>query len=396
MSLTDTPRALRLHIGIFGKRNSGKSTLINAITGQETSLVSDVAGTTTDPVYKTMEVHGLGPCVFIDTPGFDDKGELGTMRVERTKEAMEKTNIALVICTSTDLEQEEYWIRELKKKNTPYIIVINKGDILTDIDIIRGMIEEQFKESPVVVSGKEKQGMEELIEAIIRKLPEDYDTISILGDLVQEDDVVLLVMPQDIQAPKGRLILPQVQTIRELLDKKCIVISCTTDKLEKALASLLQPPKIIITDSQVFKIVYDKKPEESLLTSFSVLFAGYKGDIEYYKKSAEAISSLTKDSKVLIAEACTHAPLTEDIGRVKIPALLRKRVGVELVVDIVSGKDFPKDLTPYHMVIQCGACMFNRKYVLSRIAQAKAQEIPMSNYGVVIAYLSGILDKISI
>lgn len=396
MSLTDTPRALRLHIGIFGKRNSGKSTLINAITGQETSLVSDVAGTTTDPVYKTMEVHGLGPCVFIDTPGFDDKGELGTMRVERTKEAMEKTNIALVICTSTDLEQEEYWIRELKKKNTPYIIVINKGDILTDIDIIRGMIEEQFKESPVVVSGKEKQGMEELIEAIIRKLPEDYDTISILGDLVQEDDVVLLVMPQDIQAPKGRLILPQVQTIRELLDKKCIVISCTTDKLEKALASLLQPPKIIITDSQVFKIVYDKKPEESLLTSFSVLFAGYKGDIEYYKKSAEAISSLTKDSKVLIAEACTHAPLTEDIGRVKIPALLRKRVGEELVVDIVSGKDFPKDLAPYHMVIQCGACMFNRKYVLSRIAQAKAQEIPMSNYGVVIAYLSGILDKISI
>lgn len=396
MSLTDTPRALRLHIGIFGKRNSGKSTLINAITGQETSLVSDVAGTTTDPVYKTMEVHGLGPCVFIDTPGFDDKGELGTMRVERTKEAMEKTNIALVVCTSTDLEQEEYWIRELKKKNTPYIIVINKGDILTDIDIIRGMIEEQFKESPVVVSGKERQGMEELIEAIIRKLPEDYDTISILGDLVQEDDVVLLVMPQDIQAPKGRLILPQVQTIRELLDKKCIVISCTTDKLEKALASLLQPPKIIITDSQVFKIVYDKKPEESLLTSFSVLFAGYKGDIEYYKKSAEAISSLTKDSKVLIAEACTHAPLTEDIGRVKIPALLRKRVGEELVVDIVSGKDFPKDLTSYHMVIQCGACMFNRKYVLSRIAQAKAQEIPMSNYGVVIAYLSGILDKISI
>ena len=396
MSLIDTPRALRLHIGIFGKRNSGKSTLINAITGQETSLVSDVAGTTTDPVYKTMEVHGLGPCVFIDTPGFDDKGELGTMRLERTKEAMEKTNIALVVCTSADLEQEEYWIQELKKQNTPYVIVINKGDILTDIDTICGVIEERLKESPVVVSGKQRQGMEELMEAIIRKLPEDYDTISILGDLVYEEDVVLLVMPQDIQAPKGRLILPQVQTIRELLDKKCIVISCTTDKLEKALTSLLQPPKIIITDSQVFKAVYDKKPEESLLTSFSVLFAGYKGDIEYYKKGAEVISTLTKDSKVLIAEACTHAPLTEDIGRVKIPALLRKKVGEELGIDIVSGKDFPKDLTPYHMVIQCGACMFNRKYVLSRIAQAKEQGIPMSNYGVVIAYLSGILDKISI
>ena len=226
-------------------------------------------------------------------------------------------------------------------------------------------------------------------------MPDDYGEETITGALVEEGDLVLLVMPQDIQVPKGRLILPQVQTIRDLLDHKCLVMSCTTDKLGDTLAALARPPKLIITDSQVFRTVYDKKPQESLLTSFSVLFAEYKGDFAYYKESAAAISSLTEESKVLIAECCTHAPLKEDIGREKLPNMLRKRIGAGLTVDIVSGTDFPKDLSNYDLIIQCGACMFNKKYVMTRIERAKEQKVPMSNYGVAIAYLSGILDKIS-
>ena len=232
-------------------------------------------------------------------------------------------------------------------------------------------------------------------EELIRLVPDDYGEETITGALVEEGDLVLLVMPQDIQAPKGRLILPQVQTIRDLLDYKCLVMSCTTDKLEDTLVALARPPKLIITDSQVFRTVYDKKPQESLLTSFSVLFAEYKGDFAYYKESTAAISSLTEESKVLIAECCTHAPLKEDIGREKIPDMLRKRIGAGLTVDIVSGTDFPKDLSNYDLIIQCGACMFNKKYVMTRIERAKEQKVPMSNYGVAIAYLSGILDKIS-
>lgn len=399
MSLTNTPRSSQLHIGIFGKRNSGKSTLINGITGHTTALVSSAPGTTTDPVYKTMEIHGLGPCVLIDTAGFDDVGELGQMRVEKTKEAMLKTDIALIVCTSSDIEEELHWASLLKAQKTPYIMILNKVDLLNDIEDIKTIAKEIQKQSgePVcIVSGKEKSGIKELIHAITRKLPEDYDAVSILGDMVGEGDVVLLVMPQDIQAPKGRLILPQVQTIRELLDKKSIVISCTADKLEKSLKALSHPPKLIITDSQVFRAVFEKKPKESMLTSFSVLFAGYKGDIEYYKESAKAVALLRPDSKVLIAEACTHAPLSEDIGRVKLPAMLRKKIGEDLTIDIVSGSDFPKDLTEYDLIIQCGACMFNRKYVINRIEQAKLQKVPMTNYGVVIAYLSDILDKINI
>lgn len=395
MSLNETPRSERLHIGIFGKRNSGKSTLINAITGHETALVSDVAGTTTDPVYKTMEIHGLGPCVLIDTAGFDDIGDLGAKRVEKTKEALQKTDIAIVVCTSPDLEDEFHWMNRLKKQNVPYIVAINKADMIENIDEIVEKIENTTKETPIIISAKDKLGMDSLIPSLMRKLPEDYDGIRIVSDLVNEEDVVLLVMPQDIQAPKGRLILPQVQTLRELLDRKCIVLSCTTDKLDNALNSLKEAPKLIITDSQVFKTVYDKKPEKSMLTSFSVLFANYKGDIEYFRKSATVIDTLTKDSKVLIAEACTHAPLQEDIGREKLPKMLRKKIGEELTIDIKSGHEFPKDLRQYDLIIQCGACMFNRKYVLNRVELAKEQGVAMSNYGVVIAYLSGILDKIN-
>ena len=246
----------------------------------------------------------------------------------------------------------------------------------------------------MLISAKEKIGIELIRQAILEKLPSDFGQQSITGELVTENDLVLLVMPQDIQAPKGRLILPQVQTIRELLDKKCLVMTCTTDKFSATLQALARPPKLIITDSQVFKAIYEQKPKESELTSFSVLFAGYKGDIHYYVESAAVIERLTESSRVLIAEACTHAPLSEDIGRVKLPRLLRKRIGENLQIDMVAGTDFPQDLTPYSLVIHCGACMFNRKYVLSRIERAREQHIPMTNYGVAIAFLNGILDQI--
>ncbi len=396
MSLTDTPRANRLHIGIFGKRNSGKSSLINALTRQETALVSDVAGTTADPVYKSMEIYGIGPCVFIDTAGFDDVGELGHMRVEKTKKVIDKTDIALVVFSSEDIAEEIRWTDTLQEHKIPVIAVVNKADILANAAEIAAKVRKTAKLSPIVVSAKAKTGIEKIREELIRQLPEDYEAKSITGGLADNGDLILLVMPQDIQAPKGRLILPQVQTLRELLDKKCVVLSATTDKLDEALACLKKPPKLIITDSQVFKTVYEKKPKESRLTSFSVLFANYKGDLPYYVESANAISRLTERSRVLIAEACTHAPLAEDIGREKLPRMLRKKAGEALTVDVVSGSDFPEDLSPYDLVIQCGACMFNRKYVLSRVERARAQGVPMSNYGVVIAYLSGILDKIDL
>ena len=403
MNLVHTPNANRLHIALFGKRNSGKSSLINALTGQDTALVSDTPGTTTDPVQNAMEIHGIGPCLFIDTPGFDDEGELGNRRIERTWKAVEKTDIALLLCAGggsaeetgePDFTEELHWLEQLKAKNIPTILLINKADIRKNTASLAIRIKETFGSQPIPVSAKEKTGVELIRQAILEKLPEDFDQQSITGSLVTEGDLVLLVMPQDIQAPKGRLILPQVQTIRELLDKKCLIMSCTTDKLRETLQALSRPPKLIITDSQVFKTVYEQKPEESKLTSFSVLFAGYKGDIRYYVKSASAIGSLTESSRVLIAEACTHAPLSEDIGRVKLPHLLRKRIGEKLSIDIVTGTDFPQDLTPYSLVIHCGACMFNRKYVLSRIERARLQNVPMTNYGVAIAFLNGILNQI--
>lgn len=400
MSLSDTPNANRLHITLFGKRNSGKSSLINALTGQEVALVSDSPGTTTDPVSKAMEIQGIGPCLFIDTPGFDDEGKLGKMRIEKTKKAIEKTDIAIMICggDATDeepeLKEELYWYEQLKKRNIPIILLINKMDIRKTTESLAKHIRELLGNNPILVSTKEWTGIEQIRLAILEKLPTTFEEQSITGKLVTENDLVLLVMPQDTQAPKGRLILPQVQTIRELLDKKCLIATCTTDKLPETLKVFARPPKLIITDSQVFKTVYEQKPEKSKLTSFSILFAGYKGDIHFYIESAAAIESLTESSRVLIAEACTHAPLSEDIGRVKLPRLLRKRIGEKLSIDMVSGTDFPEDLTPYSLVIHCGACMFNRKYVLNRIERAREQKIPMTNYGVAIAFLNGILEHI--
>lgn len=395
MSLNNTPSANRLHVALFGRRNSGKSSLINALTGQDTALVSDIPGTTTDTVSKAMEIQGIGPCLFIDTPGFDDEGELGEMRIIRTLKAIEQTDIALLLCEDEAHEEEKKWMKQLEEKNILVILLLNKADIRKDIASTLLRIEKDCGQKPLVISAKERTGIKKIHQAILEKLPADFGQQTITGNLVKEGDLVLLVMPQDIQAPKGRLILPQVQTMRELLDKKCLVMSCTTDQIASTLQALSRPPKLIITDSQVFHTVYEQKPADSLLTSFSVLMAGYKGDIHYYIEGASAIDCLTPQSRVLIAEACTHAPATEDIGRVKLPRMLRKKIGEELQIDIVAGTDFPEDLTPYHLIIHCGACMFNRKYVLNRIDNARKQQIPMTNYGVAIAHLNGILDKIA-
>lgn len=420
MSLQETPRANRVHIAVFGLRNSGKSSLINALTGQNIAIVSDVPGTTTDPVYKSMEIHGIGPCVFIDTAGFDDTGGIGKLRIEQTQRVVDKTDIAILVFDGSNFlkrnknpgkkelqpgkaenllsNQELHWLKALKKKRIPVIGVLNKIDLYQDNNAndIADAIEKACSIPVVPVCTLTRRGLDSLREQLTRSLPEDFESESITGSLAREGDVVLLVMPQDIQAPKGRLILPQVQVIRELLDKKCIVQCVTTDKLEEGLSALADPPKLIITDSQAFKIVYDKKPKESMLTSFSVLLAGYKGDLKYFAESARAIENLTENSRVLIAEACTHAPLEEDIGRVKIPAMLRKKAGQGLKIDVVAGADFPENLTGYDLIIHCGSCMFNKKHVLSRVEKARAAKVPMTNYGVVIAYLSGILDKISL
>lgn len=396
MSFNETPNAVRLHIGIFGKRNSGKSTLLNTITGQKISTVSPIAGTTTDPVIKAMELHGLGPVVFYDTAGFDDEGELGALRVEKTKEITQKTDMAILVFRDPDISWEMEWYDALKEKKIPVLCIWNKDNRdRAQVEKSLQQIKHKIGNDVLVLDAARDQITETIRQALIRLLPCELTQETITGHLVSPHDLVLLVMPQDIQAPKGRLILPQVQTIRDLLDHKCIVQSCTSDTLDAALSTLAKPPKLIITDSQVFPLVYEKKPKESLLTSFSVLFAKYKGDIQYFIESAKAIDTLHSNSRVLIAEACTHAPLTEDIGRVKIPAMLKKRYGDGLQIEIVSGTDFPKDVKKYDLIIHCGACMFNKKYVLSRVEQAKQEGVPMTNYGIAIAYIKKILDHIT-
>ena len=398
VTLNETPSANRLHIGIFGKTNSGKSSFINAFSGQKVSIVADVAGTTTDPVYKAMEIYPLGPCVLIDTAGFDDKGELGALRIEKTELAAQKTDLAIILFCEEEMSQELKWYRYFKEKNTPVVPVLNKTDLDTqeEKEKLAHLIQRNTKEEVCLISAETGEGIRNLKELLARSIPEGYGNRMITGDLVDTGDLVLLVMPQDIQAPKGRLILPQVQTLRELLDKKCLVMSVTTDQYLSALENLAVPPKLIITDSQVFSYVYENKPKESMLTSFSVLFAAYKGDLPYYIEGAKAIDTLNENSHVLIAECCTHAPLKEDIGRVKIPRMLKKRFGEKLDVSLVSGTDFPDDLTKYDLIIQCGACMFNRKYVMYRIDKARNQYVPMTNYGITIAHLTGILEHIAL
>lgn len=394
--MNETPRSERIHIALFGRRNAGKSSLINALTGQQIALVSDVPGTTTDPVLKSMEILPLGPCVLIDTAGFDDSGKVGDLRTERTREVIKQTDIAILVTDGTSLDEESAWAALLKQANIPYVAVLNKVDLMKEIpSTLLTDIAKRLGCDVIPVSATQGAGLDLLRQTLAGLMPEGGKQ-SLTGSLAHAGDTVLLVMPQDPQAPKGRLILPQVQTLRDLMDKRCIAVCCTTDDIDRTLAALQEPPHLIITDSQVFDVVEQKKPAESLLTSFSVLMAAHKGDISYFFESAAAIDHLTEQSRVLIAEACTHAPLAEDIGREKIPRMLRQRVGQGLRVDIVAGKDFPQDLTGYDLVIHCGACMFNRKFMLQRVEQCRAQGVPMTNYGITIAHLKHILPKVSL
>lgn len=379
--MNTTPKSNRLHIGIFGETNAGKSTLLNIMTNQETSLVSNISGTTTDPVYKAMELFEIGPVVFIDTAGFGDNSPLGKEREKKTKEVIEKIDIGLIVIREDNLDEK--WLSKLKEKNKPLLAVFNNYE--------NKELEKNLKEKYNIESIKFDK---EKLRLKIKELTKEVDKeIELVTRLVKKDDLVLLVMPQDIQAPKGRLILPQVQTIRNLLDNKCIVVSTTEDQYLNSLKMLKKDPDLIITDSQIFKYIYENKPEKSLLTSFSVLFAAAKGDIVEFVKGASAIDSLNENSKVLIAEACTHAPLEEDIGRVKIPKLLRKKFG-DMEIIHVRGNDFPEDLSKYDLVILCGSCMFNRSHVMNRINRAKNTTTPITNYGITIAHLNNILDKV--
>lgn len=394
--LDQTPAGLRTHIGIFGKTNSGKSSILNMITGADTAIVSDVAGTTTDPVKKSMELGELGPCLFIDTPGTFDTSTLSGKREESMIRVMNKCDIALIVLNeSKDIHDEKDRYEWLLRHKVKVLFVYNDLDgKKTEEDAIKLELNGLSHGAGfVTVNAVSGGGKEALINAII-KCGQDKNEATLLKDCVKAGDTVLLVMPQDELAPKGRLILPQVMTIRELLDKDAVIIGVTPGQLEGALRALTAPPKLIITDSQVFGEVFEKKPEESIITSFSVLMAGLKGDTATYAKGAKAIADLRDGAKVLIAESCTHAPADEDIGRVKIPSMIRKKQGEGISFDICAGEGFPEDVSGYDLIIQCGGCMAGRRLIMSRIEQATDAHVPITNYGMAIAYLSGILDRI--
>lgn len=395
--MSEIARSNRYHVGIFGRRNVGKSTLLNALTGQDVSIVSDVAGTTTDTVWKNIELPGIGASVIGDTAGFDDVGELGGMRNERTKRTSQQIDMALLLVSGMpqDIGYELQWIETFHNADIPVIVVLTKYDEIKDDNICKSW-SDALKQDVVVVSAKDKIGVDTLLSKMSALYKKDDDFDDITYSLVKKDDVVLLVMPQDVQAPKGRLIQPQVLTLRNILDKHAVALCCAPEELSKTLELLKSPPSIIITDSQVFAQVKALTPKETKLTSFSVLMARHKGDIDAFMKGANALMSLSKDAKILIAEACSHVPQNEDIGRVKLPRMLRKTFGDELQIDIVSGNDFPDDLTQYDLIIHCGACMFTRRHVMSRVRKAKSQDIPITNYGIAIAALTGIIDKVSI
>ncbi|MCQ2982372.1 MAG: [FeFe] hydrogenase H-cluster maturation GTPase HydF [Treponemataceae bacterium] len=405
----------RIHIALFGRTNSGKSSLLNALTGQESAIVSDIAGTTTDLVTKPMEIHGLGAVAFLDTPGVDDDTQLGKERLKRTERALNSCDGAVVMIDVTrldDLHHEKELIRKLEEAKKPWMLVCNKMDAcregLTESDVKKKVLAMlSGKEPPVIFTSAASLGTpagaadKAALLAELSTLMTGSKALakrSITGSLCAAGDVVILVMPQDKEAPQGRLILPQVQVLRELLDKGCITVSVPTEGLAPALASLQHPPALIITDSQVFAKVESLVPEGTLLTSFSVLMAAQKGDISRFVQGAKALMNLTEDSRVLIAEACTHAPVEEDIGRVKIPALIHKKFGQKVLIDFVRGTDFPQGeaLSRYDLIIQCGSCMFNRSYVLSRQDQAAEAGIPMTNYGLAIASLTGIISRVTI
>lgn len=390
-------RSNRYHIGIFGRRNVGKSTLINALTRQDVSIVSDVAGTTTDTVWKNIELPGIGAAVIGDTAGFDDSGELGILRNERTKRAAQQVDMAIILVTGNpgDASYELEWRNFFKNADIPTIFVLTKCD-LKDQESGLSLWKDVLQEDVCAVSAKDNIGIDILLDKMASLYKNDDNLDDITYSLVKEGDVVVLVMPQDASAPKGRLIQPQVVTLRNLLDKQAIALCCTPEKLPQTLASLNASPSLIITDSQVFAQVQALTPKETKLTSFSVLMARHKGDIDTFREAADVLMSLPKNAKILIAEACSHIPQNEDIGRVKLPRMLRNKFGNELQIDIVSGNDFPDDLSSYDLIIHCGACMFTRRHVLSRVRRAKAQNVPITNYGIAIAALTGILNKVTI
>ena len=390
--MQSTPSSERVHISIFGRCNAGKSTLVNRLTGQDVAIVSPIAGTTTDPVQKPMEINGLGAAIIIDTPGLDDNTILGGERVARSAKVLDRTDIAVILLSEGDYTSELRLMEECRVREIPVVVALSHSDSIADLGGALKRAEEAVGQSVIAISALTGEGVEELTKAIVAIRPAEERYIT--EGFCKAGDRVLLVMPQDKSAPKGRLIQPQVQTIRELLDRGCIPICCTPDRMAEALATLVTPPELIITDSQAFNEVYSLKPEASTLTSFSILFARYKGDIRLFTEGVKALKRLSPTSRILIAEACTHTPQNEDIGRVKLPHLLRKKFGESLNIDIVGGADYPEDLTPYDMVIHCGACMFNRKHVLSRIERARKQGVAITNYGVILAALTGILDRV--
>ncbi|VYU25716.1 [FeFe] hydrogenase H-cluster maturation GTPase HydF [Peptoniphilus gorbachii] len=389
MELNKTNSGNRIHIGFFGKVNAGKSSIINAFAKRDISIVSDKKGTTTDPVYKSMEIKSLGPCLLMDTPGITDDTELGEKRLKRTEEVILKTDIAAVVVSDRDTSSEKELIK--KFKDTPVLILINKIDELSKEDIKK--IRDDFSDFKVVeVSAIKNQGFDIFLEELLKFKPKKEEKL--FDGLVKEKDLVLLVIPQDIAAPKNRLILPQVQAIRELLDKNAMVMMVKLEELSDILLILNKKPDLIVADSSVFLEVYEKKPADVKLTSFSVLFAKLKGDIDEYMRGVEALKKLNENSKILIAECCTHAPAEEDIGRIKIPNMIRKKVGKNLKVDVTSGSAFPENISDYDLIIQCGGCMLNSKNIKNRIKTAQEKSIPITNYGIVIAYFKGILEKI--
>lgn len=403
MSINHTPRSIRLHIAIFGSRNAGKSSMINALTKQDTAVVSSVKGTTTDPVYKSMELLPLGPIVLIDTAGLDDEGELGELRKKKTLEVLNKTDVALIVidaaCGVTTFDQQ---IAELvRSKAIPTLCILNKIDLIDSLnksstENLGALVQKAeqglgFKVIPV--SAIEKQGIGELKKALIAAVPSEDDKFRIVGDLLSPGDLVVLVVPIDKAAPKGRLILPQQQTIRDILESDAIAVVTKEHELKETLESLGLQPRLVITDSQVFLKASADTPKAIPLTSFSILFARNKGNLEELVRGARAIDRLQDGDKVLIAESCTHHQQSDDIGRVKIPRWIRQATGKQLTFDFANGMEFPDNLKDYSLIVHCGGCMMNRRQMLWRIEQAVIAEVPIVNYGVAIAHVQGILER---
>ena len=394
MSLNQTPRSSRVHIAFFGKRNAGKSSLINALVGQEIAIVSEVLGTTTDPVFKSMEILPIGPCVIIDTAGLDDDSDLGKLRIEKTYEVLNKTDIAIFVkdgCLPLD-DTEEKIIQKIREKKIPLAAALNKADLH---GITKEDVEDFTKATKIpacMVSAKTGEGIREL-KLLLSKAAPTGDDKTILQGLIGKDDLVLLIAPIDSSAPKGRLILPQQQVIREVLDKHAICMVIQEDEIEKTLSMLKNKPSLAITDSQVFAKVSRVLPDSIPLTSFSILFARFKGDLDKLMEGVKAVEALQDGDKILVAEACTHHAQCDDIGRVKIPAMLKKHTGKQLVFEHTSGFGYKKDLSGYKLVIHCGACMINRKEMMHRLKLAVDTNVPIVNYGILLAYLTGILNR---